>query len=446
MKETIILYPVPGHGHLSLSCLPMHPPFPLSSLVSPPLFLLASTLSPPHIKPKPPNQSPQPSNSSASPLPLPPSAKPSRPSPSPPPSRPSSPPPSKTSPHICPHNINIPTYFYFTSGASALALFLYFPTLHTQTTESFKDLARLVHIPGLPPINFSHLPQPILDREAEAYHYFLNFGACLPKSNGIIVNTFDSLEPRAIKAINNGDCTPKLTSPPPELFCIGPIVAEAKDRAIGAVSNSMSINCFSWLDNQPNGSVVFLCFGSKGEAFSGPQIREIAIGLERSDQRFLWVAKTTLDLAVVLPEGFLERTKERGLVVESWAPQAEILKHGAVGGFVSHCGWNSVVEAVSAGVGMVAWPLYAEQWLNRVVLVEMEVAIAVQMDDDGWVIGDEVERSVRELMGVGEGRGGEEAECGGEGGGGGRLAGSGWVLSGGFFQPGGVVEWSSHPR
>ncbi|XP_057491880.1 UDP-glycosyltransferase 88F5-like [Actinidia eriantha] len=128
-----------------------------------------------------------------------------------------------------PHNINIPTYYYFTSGASALALFLYFPTLHTQTTESFKDLARLVHIPGLPPINFSHLPQPILDREAEAYHYFLNFGACLPKSNGIIVNTFDSLEPRAIKAINNGDCTPKLTSPPPEPFYIGPIVAEAKD-------------------------------------------------------------------------------------------------------------------------------------------------------------------------------------------------------------------------
>ncbi|XP_057481940.1 UDP-glycosyltransferase 13-like [Actinidia eriantha] len=155
----------------------------------------------------------------------------------------------------------------------------------------------------------------------------------------------------------------------------------------------MSINCLAWLDNKPNGSVVVLCFGSKGEQFSGPQIREIAIGLERSDQRFLWVVKTTLELGLVC--GVLgEDQREGGLVVESWAPQAEILKHGA------GVRESLRVELGDGGASLVAWALYAEQRLNRVVLVEeMEVAIAVKMVEDGWVSGDEVERIVRELMG-----------------------------------------------
>ncbi|KAL7169030.1 hypothetical protein ACSBR2_034122 [Camellia fascicularis] len=297
---------------------------------------------------------------------------------------------------------NIPTYYYFTSCASTLATFLYFPFLHTQTTKSFKDLPSTVfHIPGLPPITASHLPEPILDRDHQAYHDFLNFGACLPKSNGIIVNTFESLEPRAIKAITDGDCTSPILTPP--IYCIGPVIADAEDR-IGNSSNSL--DCLTWLNTQPSKSVVFLCFGSKG-AHSTSQLREIAIGLERSNQRFLWVVKNPPpntseepNLELLLPNGFLERTKEMGLVVKSWAPQAAVLRHESVGGFVTHCGWNSVVEAVSAGVPMVAWPLYAEQRLNSVVLVgEMKVGIAIAIDDDGWVRGDEIERCLRELMG-----------------------------------------------
>jgi hypothetical protein len=144
---------------------------------------------------------------------------------------------------------------------------------------------------------------------------------------------------------------------------------------------------------------VFLCFGSLG-LLTKEQLREIAIGLEKSGQRFLWVVRNppTNDLSVAIkaqrdpdldslfPDGFLERTKERGLVVKLWAPQVKILNHSSIGGFVTHCGWNSTLEAVCAGVPMVAWPLYAEQRLNRVVLVEeMKLALSMNESEDGFV-------------------------------------------------------------
>ena len=113
----------------------------------------------------------------------------------------------------------------------------------------------------------------------------------------------------------------------------------------------------------------------------------MARGLEMSGQRFLWVVpgppggeeddgqKPDAGLGALLPEGFLARTKGKGLVVEAWAPQREVLAHGAVGGFVTHCGWNSVLEAIMGGVPMLAWPMYAEQRMNKVFLVDLRLAV-----------------------------------------------------------------------
>jgi hypothetical protein len=159
---------------------------------------------------------------------------------------------------------------------------------------------------------------------------------------------------------------------------------------------------------------VLLCFGSIGR-FSAEQIREVAAGLEASRQRFLWVVRAPPsddpakkfekppepDLDALLPEGFLARTKDRGLVVRSWAPQRDVLAHASVGGFVTHCGWNSVLEAIMAGVPMVAWPLYAEQRLNRVFLekeMQLAVAVAGYDSDKGLVPAEEVAAKVRWIM------------------------------------------------
>jgi len=144
----------------------------------------------------------------------------------------------------------------------------------------------------------------------------------------------------------------------------------------------------------------------------------IAAGLEQSGHLFLWVllmpsedfllGSTDANLEELLPEGFLERTKERGMVWPSWAPQIDILSHQAIGGFLTHCGWNSILESLWFGVPMIPWPLFAEQHLNAFELVnEMHVAVALEFDrKKGFMAATELERAIKRLMEAGskEGR------------------------------------------
>ncbi|XP_055961294.1 UDP-glycosyltransferase 88A1 isoform X1 [Mercurialis annua] len=300
--------------------------------------------------------------------------------------------------------LNIPGYFFFTTGVSFLATFLNFPSIHQNTTKSFKDLNTNIDVPGVPSFPASYMPLPMLDRNDKAYDFFLDSSKCFPKSAGIIVNSFELLEPKAIKAILDGLCIPDSTTPP--LSCIGPLIATSN------AANEIVPDCLTWLDSQPSKSVIFLCFGSLG-LFSKEQLSEIAIGLEKSGRRFLWVfrnppsnhqklaisAQSDPDLKSLLPDGFLARTKQRGLVVKLWVPQVAVLNHDSVGGFVTHCGWNSVLEAVCAGVPLITWPLYAEQKFNRVLLVEeIKIALPINWSENQFVTALEVEKRVSELM------------------------------------------------
>ncbi|XP_031475548.1 UDP-glycosyltransferase 88A1-like [Nymphaea colorata] len=302
-------------------------------------------------------------------------------------------------------NLGLPVYVYLISPAGALASLLYFQEQHRQTDLSFRRLNEDLHIPGIPPLPSLDMPPPTLDRE-ETYYCFLEVSSQMSRAHGIIVDTFDALEPRALRAIRNGLCVPN--GPTPPVHGIGPVISAWK-RA------ERDDQCLNWLDSQPDCSVVFLCFGSLGR-FSVDQLGQIADGLERSGQRFLWVVRGPAsgsgpalvsedpDPDALLPQGFLERTRGKGLVVKSWAPQARVLSHGAVGGFVTHCGWTSVLESVCAGVPMVAWPLYAEQRINRVLLVkELRLAVVIQEGPDGLVGAAEVERCVRLLVDSEEG-------------------------------------------
>uniref|UniRef100_A0ACD5WF34 Uncharacterized protein n=1 Tax=Avena sativa TaxID=4498 RepID=A0ACD5WF34_AVESA len=302
----------------------------------------------------------------------------------------------------------IPTYFFFTSGAGALAFFLHLPALHAQTTVCFGDMGEeLVHVPGIPSFPATHATKSLMDREDAAYKGFLKVSPYFCRSQGIIVNTFRSLEPRAVDAITAGLCTPR-GLPTPPVYCIGPRI---KTEEVGMKRGDECL-ALAWLDTQPKASVVFLCFGSLG-LFSANQIRELANGLEASGQRFLWVVRSPPsddpakkfekppepDLDALLPNGFLERTKDTGLVVKSWVPQRDVLGHDAVGVFVTHCGWNSVLESIMAGVPMLAWPLYAEQRLNRIFLEkEMGLAVAVEGYDKEIVEAKEVAAKVTWMM------------------------------------------------
>ncbi|KAJ6934929.1 hypothetical protein NC652_010031 [Populus alba x Populus x berolinensis] len=172
----------------------------------------------------------------------------------------------------------IPTYLYFTSGASSFASILYLPTIHNQTTKSFKDLPNNtpLHFPGLPPIKPSHLPEPLLDRDHPAYQEFFSLGTLLPNLKGMILNTFGMLEPQAIKAITECACVPKGSTPP--LYCIGPRIVDAKQR--GASDDALS-KCLLWLDKQPSQSVKgsFLCTSAEGDCFwPGKEQTKIYVG------------------------------------------------------------------------------------------------------------------------------------------------------------------------
>ncbi|KAJ4959997.1 hypothetical protein NE237_019907 [Protea cynaroides] len=320
-----------------------------------------------------------------------------------------------TAAHDVAASLDLPTYYFFTSGASCLAFYLYFPTVHSNNTKSFKDLDGHLHFPGIPPFHGCDVPTPMLDRADKAYNGFLEFCSRMPESKGILMNTFEELEPESLKALSDGLCIPH--DPTPPIYCIGPLIAD-RNGTNGSADTSGTSDYLTWLDSQPSRSVVFLTFGSLG-LFSAEQLKEIAIGLEKSGQRFLWVVRNPPledkswrnlappepDLDGLLPEGFLDRTKDRGFVLKQWASQVEVLNRESVGGFVTHCGWNSVLEAISAGVPMVAWPLYAEQRLNRIFLVEqMKLALSMDESEGGLVSAAMVENRVNELMGSEEGK------------------------------------------
>jgi hypothetical protein len=167
--------------------------------------------------------------------------------------------------------LGIPTYFFFTSSISGLAELMYHTLIHEQTTVSLRDLAgSLVHALGIPPIPADHLQASYLDRDSLGNKLFLDLSEQMCRSQGLIVNSFHSLEPRATDAIVNGLCKPPRRRTP-SLHCIGPLVKQVADP--GANRHE----CLAWLDTQPDVSVVFLCFGTMGW-FSAEQTRRVARG------------------------------------------------------------------------------------------------------------------------------------------------------------------------
>ncbi|XP_015892856.3 UDP-glucose flavonoid 3-O-glucosyltransferase 7-like [Ziziphus jujuba] len=158
--------------------------------------------------------------------------------------------------------------------------------------------------------------------------------------------------------------------------------------------------CLKWLDSKKPDSVVYVCFGTMSK-FNDSQLLEIAEGLEASGQNFIWVVRKDkaeeLRKEEWLPEGFEKRMEGKGLIVRGWAPQVLILDHEAVGGFVTHCGWNSTLEGVSAGVPMVTWPMWAEQFYNEKLITQI-LGIGVGVGAKKWarLVGDSVKREAVE--------------------------------------------------
>ncbi|KAF5930704.1 hypothetical protein HYC85_031577 [Camellia sinensis] len=153
--------------------------------------------------------------------------------------------------------------------------------------------------------------------------------------------------------------------------------------------------CMNWLNAKPSGSVVYLSFGSMAEV-EPEQMEEIAWGLNQSNYNFLWVVRATEEAK--LPNNFINDTAEKGLVV-TWSPQLEVLAHESIGCFVTHCGFNSILEALSLGVPMVGVPYWSDQATNAKFMEDVwGIGIRAKMDDKGIVRREVLEACMKEVI------------------------------------------------
>nr|QJW39180.1 C-glucosyltransferase [Iris domestica] len=287
--------------------------------------------------------------------------------------------------------LNIPCYILFISTALMLSVCAFFSTSCCEGRCG----GGAIDIPGLWTIPVSSLPSPLRDPNHQFTKQFVENGRRLHEADGILVATFHALEPEALAALNGGRVAPGL----PPTVAIGP-----QRRFDRQKSPSPPL---AWLDQQPTQSVLYVSFGNR-TAMSREQIKELGAGLDRSQCRFLWVLKTKIvdkdeggeELEELLGEGYIESLKGRGLVVNGWVEQEEVLSHRAVGGFLNHCGSNSVFEAASAGVRMLGWASVGDQRVNAEVV--RRSGLGIWMEEWGWgevvVSGEEIGKKVREMM------------------------------------------------
>ncbi|KAH7550160.1 hypothetical protein ACOSQ2_024940 [Xanthoceras sorbifolium] len=303
----------------------------------------------------------------------------------------------------------LPSYVFFTTTAMVLSSIFLLPQLDEKFSCEYKDLPEPIQLPGCVPVHGRDLADPFQDKKDQAYQWILYLAKHYPSAAGFMVNSFMDLEPGAFKALMEGESGVGIP-----VYPVGPLVQT------GEVDDD-HFECLKWLDQQPSGSVLFVSFGSGG-TLSREQLNELAFGLETSGQRFLWVARSPHERAAnatyfcvqsinypfdFLPKGFLERTKSKGLglVMPSWAPQIQVLSHGSTGGFLTHCGWNSSLESIVHGVPLIAWPLYAEQKMNAVLLTDdLKVALRVKVNENGLVGREDIAKYARGLIEGEEGK------------------------------------------
>ncbi|XP_022769551.1 UDP-glycosyltransferase 74G1-like [Durio zibethinus] len=157
--------------------------------------------------------------------------------------------------------------------------------------------------------------------------------------------------------------------------------------------------CMSWLNGKPKGSVIYASFGSFA-LLEAEQMAELAWALKGSNYYFLWVVRETEEAK--LPNNFIEETSEKGLVV-TWSPQLEVLSHESIGCFLTHCGFNSVLEALSLGVPMLAMPQWTDQGTNAKYVEDVwGIGIRARPDEKGIVRRTVIEQCIKELLIEGE--------------------------------------------
>ncbi|GJY82913.1 UDP-glycosyltransferase 76H1-like protein [Tanacetum coccineum] len=223
-------------------------------------------------------------------------------------------------------NLNLPSIVFRTCSACYMPAYLTLPRLHAEGLLPVKDYMLQKLVPELHPLRFKDLP--FNNTSTELFKDMLALAERIRTPSAIIWNTIDFLEHSVLTQLRKHYKIP--------IFDIGPLNEMARCPSTSFLKED--INCISWLDEQAP-----------------------------SKQPFLWVVRpgsvNGSEWIEFLPDGFMEEIKGRGLVLK-WVPQKQVLAHSAVGGFWSHCGWNSTLESISEGVPMICRPVMGDQCVN----------------------------------------------------------------------------------
>ncbi|KAG6488707.1 7-deoxyloganetin glucosyltransferase-like [Zingiber officinale] len=308
--------------------------------------------------------------------------------------------------------LGIPNVFYSTVAVCGFTVFYYFKDLIERGLVPLKSEDDLTNgcldtiidwMPGMETVRMKDLSSFIrtTDRDELLLNFVMDGAHASHQATAIIFNTFSELESPLLRA-----CSSML----PPVFDIGPmcllshyIPNDSSTSSLGGLNMwREDLRCMEWLDEKESGSVLYVNFGSLANLTS-KQAVEFGWGLAKSGCTFLWVIRPDLVVgdAALLPQEFSEMTKGRSFIT-SWCPQQRVLAHAAIGGFLTHCGWNSTTESICSGVPMICWPFFGDQQINCRYICSVW-GIGMKIDED--VTREEVERLIKELI---EGQKGKE--------------------------------------
>ncbi|XP_059317442.1 UDP-glucosyltransferase 29-like [Lycium ferocissimum] len=279
---------------------------------------------------------------------------------------------------------NIHAIMFFVSSTSNLA-YLYHQFLHgIPSLTSFPFSSLYLHDYEIKKLGM----QPIEPRDDKAFGYII-LKSFEQSHDIVLLNTFRETEGKYIDYVS--------TIGNKELIPIGPLILE---EAIGEEEHFVTIQ--SWLDKKEKCSCVYVSFGSE-RFFSKQEIEEIASGLELSKVNFIWTIKFTIGVNTTIeemvPQGFLESTNGKGMVIEGWVPQTQILNHSSIGGFVTHCGWNSILESMSFGVPIIAMPMNHDQPFNSRLVEELGIGVEILRGENGEIKREDVAKGIGKVVG-----------------------------------------------
>ncbi|RDX71820.1 7-deoxyloganetin glucosyltransferase, partial [Mucuna pruriens] len=299
--------------------------------------------------------------------------------------------------------LSLPIVLFSPASACTLLSVLHYRTLFDIGLIPLKDESYLTNgyldrkvdwIPGMKNFRLKDLPDFI--RTTDPNNFMLEFlietTDNAHRASAIVLNTFNELESNVLNT---------LSSMFPSLYPIGPFPSflnQSPQNHLASLGSNLwkeDTECLEWLESKEAMSVFYVNFGSI-TVMSLEQLLEFAWGLANSKRPFLWIIRPDLVIggSVILSSEFVNETSDRGLIA-SWCPQEQVLNHPSIGAFLTHCGWNSTIESICAGVPMLCWPFFADQPTNcRHICNEWSIGIEI----DTNVKREEVEKMVNELM------------------------------------------------